>query len=194
MCSKYATEYSISIWDCHIWKIAIEHTTCLCSPNNKAIRWKIIIRLQPTFVFGCTLTLRWLVTTNLRYHDLENRQCMSVPWNKIHSSVISPFHPDPGDKWCLCTAAFTTTHTTTCTTTTAVASVLSAILVACISAVIHIAVCVYYGRTKKINHTTHSAGDVNTVHTEAVYEQVSEGNEVLEMKQNQAYSSFPLQQ
>ena len=106
---------------------------------------------------------------------------MSVPQNKIHSSVISPSHTDPA-------------CTTTCTTTTAVASVLSAILVACISAVIHIAVCVYYGRTKKTNHTTHSVGDVNTVRTEAVYEEVSERNEVLEMKQNQAYSSFPLQQ
>ena len=106
---------------------------------------------------------------------------MSVPRNIIHSSVISPSHTDPA-------------YTTTCTTTTAVASVLSAILVACVSAVIHIAVCVYYSRTKKINHTTHSAGDVNTVHTEAVYEEVSERNEMLEINQNRAYSSFPLQQ
>ena len=107
------------------------------------------------------------------------------------SPEMSPSHTDPDNQLCSCTTE--RTCTTTCTTITAVASVLSAILVACVSAVIHIAVCVYYGRTK-INHTTHSAGDVNTVHTEAVYEEVSEGNEVLEMKQNQAYSSFPLQQ
>ena len=101
---------------------------------------------------------------------------------------MSPSNTNPDNQLCSCTTECT------CITTTAVVSVLSAILVACISAVIHIAVCVYYGKTKKINHTTHSAGDVNTVHTEAAYEEVSEGNEVLEMNQNQAYSSFPLQQ
>ena len=99
---------------------------------------------------------------------------------------MSPSHTD--NQLCSCTTE------RTCTTTTAVASVLSAILVACVSVVIHIAVCVYYSKTKKINHTTHSAGDVNAVQTEAVYEEVSEGNDVLEMKQNQAYSSYPLQQ
>ena len=41
---------------------------------------------------------------------------------------------------------------------------------------------------------THRVGEVNTAKTEAVYEEVLEGNEVLEMKQNRAYSSFPLQQ
>ena len=105
---------------------------------------------------------------------------------------MSPSHTDPDNQLCSCTTE--RTYTTTCTTTTAVASVLSAILVAWVSAVIHIAVCVYYSRTKKINHTTHSAGDVNTVYTEAVYEEVSERNEMLEINQNRAYSSFPLQQ
>ena len=52
----------------------------------------------------------------------------------------------------------------------------------------------YYSKTKKTDPTTHGAGDVNTAKTEAVYEEVSEGNEVLEMKQNRAYSSHPLQQ
>ena len=104
------------------------------------------------------------------------------------SAGMSPSHTDPDNQLCSCTTECT------CTTTTAVASVLSAILVACVSAVIHIAVCVYYSKTKKTNRTTHSAGDVNTVKTEAVYEEVNEGNEVLEMKQNRAYSSLPLQQ
>ena len=74
------------------------------------------------------------------------------------------------------------------------ASVITAILVACVSVVVHIAICMYYSKTKKTDRTTHSAGEVNTVKTEAVYEEVLEGNEVLEMKQNHAYSSLPLQQ
>ena len=101
---------------------------------------------------------------------------------------MSSSHTDPGNQLCLCTTE------SICTTTTAVASVITAILVACVSVAIHIAVCVYYSKTKKTDRTTHSAGDVNTAKTEAVYEEVSEGNEVLEMKQNRAYSSLPLQQ
>ena len=101
---------------------------------------------------------------------------------------MSPSHTDPGNQLCSCTTE------SICTTTTAVASVITAILVACVSMVVHIAVCVYYRKTKKTNRTTHSAGDADTAKTEAVYEEVSEGNEVLEMKQNHAYSSHPLQQ
>ena len=85
-------------------------------------------------------------------------------------------------------------HTTTCTTTTAVASVITAVLVACVSMVIQVAVCVYHIKHKKTNHTTHNARDANT---EVVYQEVSdqkEGNEPIEMKQNRAYSSFPIQQ
>ena len=101
---------------------------------------------------------------------------------------MSSSHTDPGNQLCLCTTE------SICTTTTAVASILSATLVACVSVVVHIAVCVYYSKTKKTDRTTPSTGDVNTAKTEAVYEEVSEGNEVLEMKQNRAYSSHPLQQ
>lgn len=104
------------------------------------------------------------------------------------SAGMSPSHTDPGNQLCSCTTE------SICTTTTAVASVITAILVACVSMVVHVAVCVYYSETKKTNRTAHSVGEVNTVKTEAVYEEVSEGNEVLEMKQNCAYSSHPLQQ
>ena len=101
---------------------------------------------------------------------------------------MSPSYTDPGNKLCSCTTE------SICTTTTAVASVITGILVACVTVVVHVAVCVYYRKTKKTDRTTHCAGEANTAKTEAVYEEVSEGNEVLEMKQNRAYSSLPLQQ
>lgn len=77
-----------------------------------------------------------------------------------------------------------------CTTTTAVASVITAVLVGCVSIVIHIAVCAYYIKHNK-KHTTHN------VNTEGVSQEVSgqkKENEPIETKQNQAYSSFLIEQ
>ena len=72
-------------------------------------------------------------------------------------TIIFLSHTDPHANTC----------TTTCTTATAV-SVVTAILVACVSVVIHIAVCAYYIKRQKTSHSI----DVDTVKTEATYEEV----------------------
>ena len=81
-----------------------------------------------------------------------------------------------------------------CTTTTAAASVITAVLVGCVSIVIHITVCAYYIKHNKTNQTAHNARDTNT---EAVSQEVSgqnKENEAIKTNQNQAYSSFLIQQ
>ena len=83
---------------------------------------------------------------------------------------------------------------TCCTTTTAVASITSAVLVGCVSVAIHIAVLFYRSKRRKKmkgQASRNGAQDDDAAKIEIVYEEVADkkqGNEVIRMEENQAYS------
>ena len=83
---------------------------------------------------------------------------------------------------------------TCCATTTAVASITSAVLVGCVSVAIHIALLFYQSKRRKKmkgQASRNSAQDDDAAKIEIVYEEVADkkqGDEVIRMEENQAYS------
>ena len=78
-----------------------------------------------------------------------------------------------------------------CATTTALASIATAVVVGSISVMVHIAVCVYQCKCKKMKGQANITRNGDAVRSEVVYEEVpdnGEGGEVIKMEQNQAYS------